>query len=89
MFRCFNFFIVLLFVGITAVAQSHAEPHPKEITIGLNPGGDPENLKKQVALPNTGNHVLGSPIKSKDIKSVQAECEKFAKEVLQLKEISQ
>lgn len=23
------------------------ESHPKEITIGLNPGGDPENLKKQ------------------------------------------
>ena len=49
----------------------------------------PENLKKQVALPNTGNHVLGSPIKSKDVKSVQTECEKFAREVLQLKEIGQ
>jgi esterase/lipase len=24
----------------------------------------PDSLKKQVALPNTGNHVLGSPIKS-------------------------
>ena len=30
-------------MGATALA----EPHPKEITIGLNPGGDPEVLKKQ------------------------------------------
>ncbi len=45
----------------------------------------PENLKRQVALPNTGDHVLGSPIKSKDVKSVQMECEKFGIEVLKLK----
>ena len=44
----------------------------------------PENLKRQVALPNTGNHVLGSPIKSKDVASVQKECELFAVEVLKL-----
>jgi esterase/lipase len=45
----------------------------------------PGNLKRQVALPNTGDHVLGSPIKSKDVKSVQVECEKFGIEVLKLK----
>ncbi len=44
----------------------------------------PDNLKRQVALPNTENHVLGSPIKSKDVKSVQEECEKFGIEVLKL-----
>lgn len=44
----------------------------------------PVNLKRQVALPNTENHVLGSPIKSKDVKSVQVECEKFGIEVLKL-----
>ncbi len=44
----------------------------------------PDNLKRQVALPNTENHVLGSPIKSKDVKSVQVECEKFGVEVLKL-----
>ncbi len=49
----------------------------------------PDSLKKKVALPNTGNHVLGSPIKSKDVQSVQRECEKFAREVLHLKEIGQ
>jgi esterase/lipase len=46
----------------------------------------PENLKRQVALPNTANHVLGSPIKSKDVASVQWECEKFAIDILKLKE---
>ena len=44
-----------------------------------------ENLKRQASLPNTGDHVLGSPIKSKDVKSVQLECEKFGIEVLELK----
>jgi pimeloyl-ACP methyl ester carboxylesterase len=46
--------------------------------------GTAENLKRQVALPNTGNHVLGSPIKSKDVKSVEDECEKFAVDILHL-----
>jgi esterase/lipase len=49
----------------------------------------PENLKRQVALPNTGDHVLGSPIKSKDVKSVQVECEKFGREILQLKPVQE
>jgi len=48
--------------------------------------GTAENLKKQVALPNTGNHVLGSPIKSKDVASVQVECEKFAADILKMKQ---
>ena len=46
----------------------------------------PENLKRQVAVPNAGNHVIGSHIKSKDLQTVQSECEKFAREILQLKE---
>ena len=48
-----------------------------------------ENLKRQVALPNTENHVLGSPIKSKDVKSAQEECKKFAVEVLKLSVVQQ
>lgn len=48
--------------------------------------GTAENLKQQVALPNTGNHVMGSPIKSKDVASVQAECEKFAVDILKMKQ---
>jgi pimeloyl-ACP methyl ester carboxylesterase len=38
--------------------------------------------KHAIALPNTGDHVIGSPIKSGDIKSVENETEKFIKEVL-------
>jgi len=48
-----------------------------------------DNLKRQVPLPNTENHVLGSPIKSKDVKSVQEECEKFALEILKLQLIKE
>ncbi|MDZ4810693.1 MAG: alpha/beta fold hydrolase [Bacteroidota bacterium] len=45
-----------------------------------------DSLKRQVAIPNAGNHVLGSPIKSKDIKTVEEECVKFAMDVLRLEE---
>lgn len=41
--------------------------------------------KRAVALPNTGNHVIASPIKSGDVEGVQRETEKFLKEVLHLK----
>ncbi len=46
----------------------------------------PAALKRQVPIPNAGDHVLGSYVKSKDIATVQAECEKFAMEVLKMKE---
>ena len=48
----------------------------------------PDKRKRQVAIPNAGNHVLGSYIKSKDIEKVEEECEKFAIEVLLMKEIT-
>jgi hypothetical protein len=48
--------------------------------------GTPENLKRQVAIPNAGEHVLGSYVKSKDLQTVEDECEKFGVEILQLKE---
>ncbi len=44
----------------------------------------PENLKRQVAIPNAGDHVIGSYVKSKDFQTVEGECEKFAVEVLHL-----
>jgi len=46
--------------------------------------GTPESMKRQVAIPNAGNHVIGSPIKSKDVQSVRREIEKFAIEILKL-----
>lgn len=49
--------------------------------------GTPDSLKRQVPVPNAGDHVIGSYIKSKDIQTVEDECEKFAKEVLHLNEL--
>ena len=46
--------------------------------------GTPDSLKREVAIPYAGNHVLGSPIKSKDVKSVNFAVEKFAMEILKL-----
>lgn len=44
----------------------------------------PATLKKQVAIPDAGNHVIGSYVKSKDIQKVEEECEKFGEEILHL-----
>lgn len=44
--------------------------------------GTPENKKQAVAIPQAGDHVIGSYIKSKDVASVERECERFAREVL-------
>ena len=40
----------------------------------------PDNLKLAMAMPNTGNHVLASPIVSKDIASVEQATAKFIQE---------
>ena len=52
----------------------------------FNQLGTPAAMKRQVPIPNAGDHVLGSYVKSKDIAAVQTECEKFALEILKLKE---
>jgi esterase/lipase len=43
--------------------------------------------KRKKAMPNTGDHVLGSPIKSKDVEGVRREIEIFMTEVLGLKRV--
>lgn len=48
--------------------------------------GTPADLKRKVAIPNAGDHVIGSYIKSKDVRSVMDETEKFGVEVLHLKQ---
>ena len=42
----------------------------------------PSNLKMEMAMPNTGSHVLASPIVSNDIVSVEKATAKFMKEVI-------
>lgn len=44
--------------------------------------GTPASLKREVAMPNTGDHVLGSYIKSHDVPGVEREMDAFAEQVL-------
>ena len=50
--------------------------------------GTPENLKREVAIPHAGDHVIGSYVKSKDLQTVQDEIEKFAVEKLNLRQVA-
>jgi esterase/lipase len=49
--------------------------------------GTPVENKRAVAIPNAGDHVIGSYIKSKDVKTVEAETIKFGKEILHLQPV--
>ena len=51
--------------------------------------GTPAGLKRQVQIPDAGDHVIGSYIKSKDLQSVRNECEKFGIEILKLSKAKQ
>ncbi|HRI78428.1 MAG TPA: hypothetical protein PLR06_02740 [Cyclobacteriaceae bacterium] len=51
--------------------------------------GTPDSLKEAIAIPNAGDHVMGSYIKSKDLEGVQREIRKFAIEKLKLKPVSE
>jgi pimeloyl-ACP methyl ester carboxylesterase len=46
----------------------------------------PDSLKREVPLASVGDHVLGSPIKSKDVAAVENAVIDFFKQVLHLKE---
>lgn len=46
--------------------------------------GTSENLKWQEAVPNAGEHPIGSSLRSKDVQTVEEDCEKFAMEILKL-----
>ncbi|MBL7697275.1 MAG: alpha/beta fold hydrolase [Chitinophagaceae bacterium] len=47
--------------------------------------GTPADKKRAVPIPNAGNHVIGSYIKSNDVAAVEKEIEKFIDEVLRIK----
>ena len=47
--------------------------------------GTPASKKRSVPIPNAGDHVIGSYIKSHDVPSVEEEIEKFMNEVLKIK----
>ena len=46
--------------------------------------GTAGNLKRAINIPTAGNHVLGSPLKSRDVESVMREVDAFMTDVLRL-----
>lgn len=46
--------------------------------------GTPAGKKRKIPVPNAGNHVLGSYIKSKDLETVENKITKFMSEVLMI-----
>jgi esterase/lipase len=50
----------------------------------FNQLGTPASMKRETAIPNAGDHVIGGSIVSKDIASVEKEIEKFALDMLKL-----
>jgi esterase/lipase len=47
--------------------------------------GTPNDKKREVAIPNAGDHVIGSSITSNDVPGVERETERFMTEVLGIK----
>jgi esterase/lipase len=50
--------------------------------------GTPSALKRKAAIPNAGNHVIGSAMRSADIATVEKETERFANEILKITPVS-
>lgn len=50
--------------------------------------GTPDSLKREVPVPGAGDHVIGSYIKSKDVKTVQDEAGKFMEDIMRLSSIN-
>jgi pimeloyl-ACP methyl ester carboxylesterase len=46
--------------------------------------GTPGSLKEEAAIPDAGNHVIGSFIKSNDVKGVEQKIDSFAEKILHL-----
>jgi pimeloyl-ACP methyl ester carboxylesterase len=50
----------------------------------FNQLGTPPDMKRSLAMPATGDHVIGSYIKSHDVEGVKRETERFLKEIVRL-----
>lgn len=50
--------------------------------------GTDTTYRKAVAMPNTGNHVLGSHLKSKDLAGVERETKNFLENVMKMKVVN-
>lgn len=47
--------------------------------------GTPSDLKRALAMPAAGDHVIASYIKSKDVEGVERECERFLREIVRMR----
>jgi len=47
--------------------------------------GTKDSLKRKVAFPNTGDHVMTSYVSSKDLEAVKMETNRFFEEILYIK----
>lgn len=70
--------------------QQHQDPvvkvsAMKEMFVQLSTSG---SEKRAVALPLTENHVMASPIKSKDVAGVERETKKFLEEIIHLQVVT-
>jgi len=66
--------------------EAHQDPVVKVSAMKrmFNQLGTSNDKKREIAVPNAGEHVIGCYIKSKDLQTVEDECEKFATEILGL-----
>ncbi len=64
--------------------ETHQDPVVKVSAVKtmMEQLGTSPDKKRAVAMPNAGDHVLASPIRSKDVEGVRLETEKFLKEVM-------
>ena len=51
--------------------------------------GTAADQKRMIPIPNAGDHVIGSYVKSKDLQTVEQEARKFATEILKLVPVQQ
>jgi pimeloyl-ACP methyl ester carboxylesterase len=79
--------VLLLYYYKDEVHQDNVVKVSAMLTM-YNELGTPVKLKRKTAMPNTGDHVIGSPIKSHDVVGVQKVIEKFMNEVLAIPSIS-
>lgn len=49
--------------------------------------GTPDGMKVEKAFPNAGDHVIGSRLRSKDVKSVYEATDAFFQEELHMKPV--
>jgi esterase/lipase len=75
---------LLLYYYKDSLHQDEVVRVDKMLTM-FNQLSTPATLKQQQAMPNTGDHVIGSYIKSKDYQGVEKATEKFFVEVLKMK----